>query len=570
MSDTRGPTPRPRLAQLLACGAVFLGGCQAAKMLPRMLVTALRDLPKARLPESPRTAEPGPLRAGAAAIRFTEEELAGAPVGGYIDRFTGYDEDRRAGRVPTDLSPHRDDEIYQPATRKRPGGPYRVARFLPPNRGFRPGLDGEDGIRVKALTLQVGSRRLAWVSLDTCVLDQPLTRAIQDELAARGAGVDLLWLSASHTHSGPGGFQRRAGLWLATGAYSRRFATFIRGRVADAVEVAITNEGAAALAWESIPVAGRNLVRTRRPGESELPESFSLLRVVRRDPARTPLAAVVLGALHPTVVDSRNLYLLSSDVTGAIEREIERRLARRQSPDRPVLAMFVQGAGGDMEAALANPCETPDQTMLRIARDLGASVEARFASGGATIARPVLDWATRRWRAGVPRLQCNRQCRPRDPEGRVIQEDLCEGVTKPHRTSSFYLPVPFAIPGVLPAGGPLLAVRVGPKTLVSVPAEPTHALGQRIRGLEGFEDVEFVSLTNGYLEYVVTTEQWPRRCGESCLTMYGKRTGVTLWKATRSLLEDLARRRDGLPPRIRRIDWRGKPAPGRRRPPAPR
>lgn len=442
-----------------------------------------------------------------------------------------------------------------------PPRPHRLAVMFPPNRGVRPTADGGEAIRVKALSLVSGGRRMVWVSFDTCMVDEALVADVQARLDRAGLGVDLLLMGATHTHSGPGGFLRRAGLWFAGGLFNSRLKNLIVRRITETVAAAIANETSAVVGWSTLRVEGKDVVRSRRPGELAAPREFSLLRVARRAAPHVPVAALVVGGVHSTVLDSENRDLLSADLAGSIEREVQRRLAPVEDPERPAIALFYQGAGGDMQPGLADPCEAPDETLARIAATVAREVVRAFDEGLDTLeARPEIDWVGRRWRAGIPRIQCVRPCRFRNAEGRIERVPECPTRPREKVTKGFYLPLPFPTPGLLPQTGPVTGVRIGSRTLVTVPAEPTMAFGERIRGLGILPHVELVSLVGGYMGYVATTEQYARRCGESCATMYGERTAVTLWRTVRGLLRDLARRRDGLPPPPE-PDWRRRTRP---------
>lgn len=74
--------------------------------------------------------------------------------------------------------------------------PGHRASLFHPNHGFR------DEIRAKALALRVAGRTVVWVSADLLVIPETLLARVHRLLVAQRLSVDLLIVSASHTHLG--------------------------------------------------------------------------------------------------------------------------------------------------------------------------------------------------------------------------------------------------------------------------------------------------------------------------------------------------------------------------------
>ena len=66
---------------------------------------------------------------------------------------------------------------------------------------FAPSAGTQDPLAVRALVLEAGATRVAWVTLDLIAVDRAFTRALQERLAADGVPTATLIVSASHTHS---------------------------------------------------------------------------------------------------------------------------------------------------------------------------------------------------------------------------------------------------------------------------------------------------------------------------------------------------------------------------------
>jgi neutral ceramidase len=57
----------------------------------------------------------------------------------------------------------------------------------------------------RALVLQEGDRKVALVAVDLFMVPGGLVKHVADALAGRGLSEQTILISASHTHSGPGG-----------------------------------------------------------------------------------------------------------------------------------------------------------------------------------------------------------------------------------------------------------------------------------------------------------------------------------------------------------------------------
>src|SRR5262245_12619019 len=71
---------------------------------------------------------------------------------------------------------------------------------------FKPSTGERDPLVTRALVLESGTIRLAWVTLDLVAVDGAFVGAVQAELARAGVPAATLVVSASHTHSGLGAF----------------------------------------------------------------------------------------------------------------------------------------------------------------------------------------------------------------------------------------------------------------------------------------------------------------------------------------------------------------------------
>src|SRR5436309_2911857 len=71
---------------------------------------------------------------------------------------------------------------------------------------FVPATGERDPLVTRALVLEAGATRLAWVTLDLVAVDGAFVAALRERLARAGVPATALVVSASHTRSGPGAF----------------------------------------------------------------------------------------------------------------------------------------------------------------------------------------------------------------------------------------------------------------------------------------------------------------------------------------------------------------------------
>ncbi|MBI3890087.1 MAG: neutral/alkaline non-lysosomal ceramidase N-terminal domain-containing protein [Candidatus Wallbacteria bacterium] len=430
------------------------------------------------LPASPPAPLDGELSAGAAAVRLDfPESLRGLPLGG------------TAGRLHPIPEPEFD--------------PHHVAHVLRASRGQR------DPVRAKAIVLEASGRRVAWLSVDAVAVTEDVAAAVQDRLRASGTPIDLLLVSATHAHSGPGAFQRSRFLWIATDLPHEGVTTFVVDRLTAAVREAAGRLVPARVGWGSFPVEG--LVVNRRGHGGPVATRFDILRV--SDARDRPMAALVLGPIHGTLLDERNL-LLSADVGGVIERRLEGLLGPS------AVAMHVQGAEGD-QAPARREGESEEAALERIGSEIARRANDAYRTTQAQTTAGI-DWACGQW----------------TPPAAVFRPGLMVS----------WVPrfVQLPIAGLIDGRGPLVAVRLAGRALAAVPCEPILDVGEQIADAgrdHGLGPALVAGLTGGYMGYVTTPEEYERGGYEAMATLYGPRTSASLVEQVTAQLERLASRR---------------------------
>ncbi len=368
-------------------------------------------------------------------------------------------------------------------------GRYPHAFWLKPSVGRR------DPLGARALVLERDGRRVTWLTLDVVGIDRATMRAIATRL---GAGAGTLLVSASHTHSGPGGYVDSA---LAGMLMMDRFDPAVRETIVAAAEAAIRGaEATRAPAQVALAKLDGPHVITSRLGQ---PLDHELIVLAVRRPGGAPVAAVWNFGIHGTMLGAKNLAL-SGDVGGVASQLIEQRLG---AP-----ALFVAGALADVSPARH-----------------GA---AALQTVAATLAEAVLEG----WRAAVPLARTTLTTRTTTlalPAPRLSLRN-CMGRWVP-RT----LTVPLG--SMFPRDATLTAVALGDLAWVALPGELQTALGERLKakGRELFADVFVASVTNDYLGYFVTAADYARPAYVTCASVYAADTGQVVTERAMDLLSEL-------------------------------
>jgi hypothetical protein len=339
-----------------------------------------------------------------------------------------------------------------------------------------------------------------WVAADLIAIDRAFTRRLEERLGAAGAAADALVVSASHTHSGPGAFLAFGSLGVLS--VDREDAA-VRDALLESVVEAVRRAEAAAMPARvgTGVVAAPPVVVSRldRPLDPEL----GVLRV--ESTAGRPLAVVWNYAIHGTMLGPSNLRL-SGDVMGVASREVEDRLG--------VPALFVNGAVGDV-----SPREHGRVQAQETGRLLAAAVEDA-------------------WRRADPR-----------PRARLAVAHARLALPRPavslHNCARGWAPRALALPlaWFLPGEAELTAVAVGDTAWVTMPGELQTALGLRVKAAarERWRHAFVAGVSNDYLGYFVTPDDYARPAYVTCATLYGPTAGECLASAASALVRDVGR-----------------------------
>lgn len=389
--------------------------------------------------------------------------------------------------------------------------PIRVSRagFPSPQPLATPGEE-ELAPGARALLLEAGTAKLALVSLDLLLIPEPLRDAIRERLP-KSLEVAVV---ATHTHSGPGGFDARTLAGLAgTGWPQEAVASSIVDAAVRAVLLADARRAPARLEWAThASVPGLN--RTRSEG-AEASQRLSVLRLV----SGKDVHALVLTAAHPTLA-GRHGEVLDVDYPGRV---------RLHEGDGVTLVL--QGAGGNASVPASGP-DGPQRAAdhaERVARAVHGMLEADAAG-------PIAH-------ADVRAAGAKAEAPPgTDVHALPSASQVALGATRievPTPAPDAERLVPWAVRGVTeralcsmaPTRMELSLWQLGSVRLLLVPAEVTGALESRL--LTAAKADALVSLANGYIGYVEEGALVHRGVGESHRQLFVPTMSQTLEQAAK-------------------------------------
>jgi neutral ceramidase len=440
----------------------------------------------------------------------------------------------------------------------------------------------------RTIVLERDGHKVALVSIDLFMVPGGMVKQIGDRLASRGLSEQNIVVSASHTHSGPGGYANYP--TLNTAAPSLQTATdpltyfnflnpkradpelyrFVLEQIEKSIVRADEDLGPARAGWGSDRIVGltenrsveahladHGIILERGEGSAAMdPEgpvhtvdpAVDVLRVDKvvrrgRKRVRVPIGAWSNFADHGTVTKSTFQYY-NGDHHGSATRVFEAGLRKSgKVPARQdVVNVYGNSDEGDMSAGLTRDGPAAADYVGRV--EAAAMLRAWKRAGRTLTATPVLDTRWTRMcfcgqmteggnvddhsQLGVPFLTGSEE--ERGPLYDVTHEDF-EGETSPisHGPQGQKLFFEGIGTGGVPNKVPLLAVRIGPRVMVTIPGEATKEVGTRIRAAvgaavagSGIDGVVISGLANEFVLYFTTPEEYDRQHYEGGNTHFGR------------------------------------------------
>jgi neutral ceramidase len=424
--------------------------------------------------------------------------------------------------------------------------------------------------RLKARAFIIGevdeSRRLVLVTTDLLNMSHEVRLSVVENLRAKHGDLytlDNVVLSATHTHSSPGGYSH-------DGAFREDYFDAVVSGITEAIEMAHEDlqPGRILIGQRTVEEAGANRSATaylenpeveRARYASDTDKEMTLLKFEHADGG---IGALSWFAVHPTSLTYNN-KLVSADHKGFASLEMERRARTRDDTAERFVAAFAQSNCGDVTGNLNLDNTGPgidDYDSARIIgqRQLDAAMEIYDSASEplvgrvdyrlTTVAFTDLEIAGEFTGAG-PQRACppaygysfaggsteDGGGHPLFVEG-MLERDasldaLIQLVIEPPPISdelrACQAPKPILYPKSQQEPLPVGVAKVGQLAVVFIPSEATTMSGRRMRDTVKAvfgEEVKYVMIagySNDYSGYITTPEEYAAQQYEGGHTLFG-------------------------------------------------
>ena len=468
----------------------------------------------------------------------------------------------RAGAARADITPPIGTPMFAYTARSAVAGGHvdRPMQIVadPDHRSYAKSFVPSKGVHVRlqsrAIVLEQAGQKYALVQTDLGGLPYALTQEVAQRIAATGITADNILLSATHTHSGTGP------IWPAdNGGYALLGGDLFDPRVFEATAAGVADaivkadgklqDARIGVGTTAVTDASRN--RNFGPFQlnQDVPQNEAGARAVSIDPTLTvlrvddaagqPMAVWSNFAIHETSFGDDNL-LFSADNAAFTERLVEAELAK-SSGGHDVVNVWTNGAEGDI---------SPNGGPSSLGGEPAEHVTSPFA-GAHMAGRRVATGILEAWRdasshmTADPQIDARRtfvafdgsehEGRPVGPiavlgQGGIVADDgTCapvEDMAGPGQGKK--LPTLMGA-GLVPNIAPISMWEIDGLGIAAFPAEITKQMGQRIRTAldsTGYDRVAIAGLTNSYLSYTATPEEYDACHYEGSFTLFGRHQGL--------------------------------------------
>ncbi len=221
--------------------------------------------------------------------------------------------------------------------------PFTTPIAIDAHRGGKHFEGVHDSIYVRAFVFKKGEQKIAYISADLLIIPPSVTKMFDTILKKQGFDQSNIFFTATHTHTGIGGWYNSYVGKIFAGKYDERVPEFIAITISKAIVDAEKKCSAAKIGYAEFPT--QQLVFNRLITQmAHLPKSLgevdSLLRVVKIEKEKGEKAAIITFAAHNTVFHE-NLMNLSADWCGLFMKQLN-------ESGKMNFASFSAGAVGSM------------------------------------------------------------------------------------------------------------------------------------------------------------------------------------------------------------------------------
>ena len=415
----------------------------------------------------------------------------------------------KVGLAQTDVTPTENVPLGGYGSFSRRNWPFKFYSPRPFIRLFRPGLGSLDPIRAKVMTVSRNEHRLVFISLDVVGAPAELHKTLTDKLSDLGIKRENLFVSATHTHSGPGALSRNK-FWqiFAMDRFQKEYFDFFINETVAAVEEAISSEEIATLISHKFQTEG--LTHSRRKGNR--PIDKEVITLLAKGIDGRWLGGIVNFAIHGVCLDDDNHYF-SADVPGSIERKVEEYVngLNINTVGKNPTILMINGAEGDV-----SPEHSGVEGKEKVAEEFVKQFSAHWNEQ--TTINPQWEIRETNVNLGTPRILLER-CSDSKwiPKGLEI------------RAKRF-----------ISSTSTISQIKLGNMLLATWPGEPTSTLGLNLKQAalsNGYSSVMVMGLTNDHLAYFTTPEEFAEGGYETCVNFFGAKGGQIILEKHQSLLK---------------------------------
>ncbi|GMW01949.1 MAG: hypothetical protein AMXMBFR84_30850 [Candidatus Hydrogenedentota bacterium] len=408
------------------------------------------------------------------------------------------------------------------------------------NMNDRPAMHVHDELYARAIVLDDGTTKLAFVMVDSCMVPREITDAAK-AMASEGTGIPAsnMLVAATHTHTAA----------CATPVFQSdpdpEYQRYLTVKISDGIRRANTNLQPARIGWGagSVPDEVFNRRWFKKPGTIG-PNPFGKEgETVQMNPPRASEDLVEpAGPIDPEVsfvavqsLEGKPIALLanyslhyvggtgpdeiSADYFGIFARRMGE-LLNAGGQDKPFVGMMSNGTSGNINNInfrVAPWQQQPYEQMTRVANKVAGEVYKAYQSVRFQEWVP-LAALHQEIEVGVRLPSVDEVAQAKEIVAKAAGPDM-KGLTEIYARETVFL-------SEYPATKKLIlqCMRIGDLSIAAIPCEVFVEIGLAIKEKSPFDDVFTISLANGYNGYLPTKEQHG----------YG---GYETWRARSSYLE---------------------------------
>jgi hypothetical protein len=336
-------------------------------------------------------------------------------------------------------------------------------------------------------------------------------------LAEHGFDYDEIFITGTHTHSGPGTLSKNLGLsMVAVDLFKKKNFEYMVEQTYQSVLSALNNLQPAQLYRSQVETF--NVQRNKWREDEGWFDNKARFLLAKSKTTGWWLGGMLNYSMHGNTMNIADLRY-SGDMPGELAYQAENRLANRNNMLAPQpTILFMNGAEGDVNQVGGRG----EEVLVEVGNRFGEQIEPALDEQNMyELDNPVIKTKAKNMFMGMAGYQTL----------------ICARSDGWYKKWMKYIPGNLAIPAFF-VGFPffhyLTSVQVGDILMMSWPGEPSTTLGYRLQDAAaeaGFEHSWVLGLTNDYLTYFNTKEEFYEGRYDSCSNFYGWRGGKRIIRA---------------------------------------